>query len=111
MGQIGIVGVAARCRPNFPADRTGSTAKAFSNVTDTAPVVEHGHYNGSFLSGQVGINSWHGSTLQEKVLHLVLEAAVRCAFIIKFFFITSDPFLKSVARLGPIQYFPTDNMR
>src|SRR5476649_1608698 len=75
MGQIGIVGVAARCTPNFPADRTGSTAKAFSNVTDTAPVVEHGHYNGSFLSGQVGINSWHGSTLQEKVLHLVLEAA------------------------------------
>src|SRR5471030_308954 len=64
MGLVGIVGVGARRTINFPADRAGSTAKAFSNAADTALVVEHGHHDGSLLGGQVGVISRHGSTLQ-----------------------------------------------
>ena len=34
-----------------------------------------GHDNGPILGRQVNIGFWHCSTLQEKVLHLILEIA------------------------------------
>jgi hypothetical protein len=37
----------------FAADRTGGTAKAFSNGPEAALVIAHGHHGGSFLSLQV----------------------------------------------------------
>ncbi|WP_426117168.1 hypothetical protein, partial [Massilia sp. PWRC2] len=38
-------------------------------------VVPHGHHDGALLCRQMGIDFRHGSTLQQRVLHLVLEAA------------------------------------
>jgi hypothetical protein len=45
------------------------------NGSDTALVVAHGHHDGTLLCRQMGIDSRHGSTLQERLLHLVLEVA------------------------------------
>ena len=75
MGQVGIVAIATRRTVKFTTDRTGSTAKALGNGSDTALVVPHGHHDGALLCRQMGIDFRHRSTLQQRVLHLVLETA------------------------------------
>ncbi|HZV64976.1 MAG TPA: hypothetical protein VFG03_08735, partial [Telluria sp.] len=47
----------------------------FSNGSGGAQVGAHGHDNGALLGSQMFVNSRHGGTLQEKVLHLVFENA------------------------------------
>lgn len=59
----------------FAADRARVAAKAFSNGTDGAQIRAHGHDNGALLIGQIRVDFWHGSTLQQRVLQLVLEYA------------------------------------
>jgi len=76
VSRVGVIGARARCPSQFAADRTRRTAKAFSNRPDAALVVAHGHHDGTLLRRQMGIDSGYGGTLQERVLHLVLEAAM-----------------------------------
>lgn len=75
VGQVCVVGSRSRRPAQFTADRTGRATKTSGNGSDTALVVAHGHHDGAFLRRQMGIDFRHGSTLQEAVLHLVLEIA------------------------------------
>ena len=63
MGQVGIVDAAATGAFEFAADRTGRTAKAFSNGSGGAQVGAHGHDNGALLGGQMFVDFRHGGTL------------------------------------------------
>ena len=76
VNKVGIVSSSYRCPAQFAADRTWGTSKPFSNRSDTALVVPHGHHDGAFLCRQMGIDFWHRSTLQEGVLDLILETAL-----------------------------------
>ena len=60
-----------RSTPRLPR----GTAKAVNNGSDTALVIPHGHHDGTLLR-QMGLNFWHRNTLQERMLHLVLETAL-----------------------------------
>lgn len=76
LGQVGIIH-ASSVRPlKLAADRTSRTAKAFSNGTDAALVVAHEHDDRTVLWSQMVIVSRHCNTLQQGVLHLVLENAL-----------------------------------
>jgi hypothetical protein len=72
---VRVVGATAGCTAQLAADRTGRTAKAFGNRPDAVLVVAHDHHDSTFLRRQVRINSGQCGTLQERMLHLVLEAA------------------------------------
>jgi hypothetical protein len=56
VGKVGIVRAGPRRTANFAADRTGGTAKAFSNGSDTALVGAHGHQDGTLLCRQMGVD-------------------------------------------------------
>jgi hypothetical protein len=75
MRTVRVVGARSGRTAQLPADRTRRTAKASGNGSDAALVVAHGHQDGALPDRQVDIASWHRSTLQKRVLHLVLEAA------------------------------------
>jgi hypothetical protein len=74
--QVRVVGARSRRPAQFTADRTWGAAEASGNGSDTALVVPHGHHDGTILCRQMGIDFRHGSTQQERVLHLVLETAL-----------------------------------
>ena len=86
MGQIGIIDATAAGTFEFTADRAGRTAKAFSNGSGGAQVGAHGHDDGALLGGQMLVDFWHGSTLQQRVLHLVFENAHPMELKIPFIF-------------------------
>lgn len=66
MGNVGVVDAAACRALDLAADRAGRTAKAFSNRSDGARIVAHGHDNGALLGGQMFVDFRHGGTLQER---------------------------------------------
>jgi hypothetical protein len=76
VGKVSVVSAVTGRTLEFAADRTGGAAKAFSNGSDTALVVAHGHQDGPLLCRQMDVDFRHGSTLQQRVLHLVLETAL-----------------------------------
>ena len=78
MGQVGIVDAAAAGAFELAADCAGRTAKAFGNGSGRAQVGPHGHDDSALQGGQMLVDFWHGSTLQERVLHLVFENAGVC---------------------------------
>lgn len=75
--EVSVVGAGSGRPAQFTADRTGGMAKALGNGSDTALVVTHGHHDGTFPCRQMGIDFWHGSTLQDGVFHLALDTALR----------------------------------
>ena len=76
MSQICIIHAGCAGLNEFTTDRTGRTAKAFSNIVGAAQVIAHSHDECALLSGEITIDFWHGNTLQQGVLHLVIEAAL-----------------------------------
>ncbi len=76
MSKVGIVGIGYRCTAKVRLMELGARSEAFSNCSDNALVISYSHHNSTLLRRQMGIDSWHSSTLQERVLHLVLETVL-----------------------------------